>query len=87
MELFGSTKKRINKNKNSENVSHLEISEVVLVHCDIANNDYQRDSRVLYTFFFKQVIWPIIKYFTQILIQSFLILKYGLLIYGALEVE
>ena len=87
MELFGSTEKRINKNKNSENVSHLEISEVVLVHCDIANNDYQRDSRVLYTFFFKQVIWPIIKYFTQILIQSFLILKYGLLIYGALEVE
>ena len=80
MELFGSTEKRINKNKNSENVSHLEISEVVLVHCDIANNDYQRDSRVLYTFFFKQVIWPIIKYFTQILIQSFLILKYGLLI-------
>ena len=87
MELFGSTEKRINKNKNSENVSNLEISEVVLVHCDIANNDYQRDSRVLYTFFFKQVIWPIIKYFTQILIQSFLILKYGLLIYGALEVE
>ena len=80
MELFGSTEKRINKNKNSENVSHLEISEVVLVHCDIANNDYQRDSRVLLTFFFKQIIWPIIKYFTQILIQSFLILKYGLLI-------
>ena len=80
MELFGSTEKRINKNKNSENVSHLEISEVVLVHCDIANNDYQRDSRVLHTFFFKQIIWPIIKYFTQILIKSFLILKYGLLI-------
>ena len=29
---------------------HLEITEVVLVHCDIANNDYQQDSRVLYTF-------------------------------------
>ena len=28
----------------------LEITEVVLVHCDIANNDYQQDSRVLYTF-------------------------------------
>ena len=41
MELFGSTEKRINKNKNSENVSHLEISEVVLVHCDIANNGCQ----------------------------------------------
>ena len=29
---------------------HLEIKEVVLVHCDIINNDYQQDSRVLYTF-------------------------------------
>ena len=31
------------------NVPHLEIPEVILVHCNIANNDYQRDSRVLYT--------------------------------------
>ena len=29
---------------------HLEITEVVLVHCNIASNDYQHDSRVLYTF-------------------------------------
>ena len=29
---------------------HLEITEVVLVHCDIVNNNYQQDSRVLYTF-------------------------------------
>ena len=29
---------------------HLEIAEVVLVHCDIVNNDYQQDSRLLYTF-------------------------------------
>ena len=29
---------------------HLKITEVVLVHCDIANNYYQQDSRVLYTF-------------------------------------
>ena len=27
-----------------------EITEVVLVHCNIVNNDYQQDSRVLYTF-------------------------------------
>ena len=38
------------KTKNSENVPHLEITEVVLVHCDIFNNDYQQDSRVLHTF-------------------------------------
>ena len=29
---------------------HLEITEVILVHCDIVNNHYQQDSRVLYTF-------------------------------------
>ena len=38
---------RKTKDKNGENVSHLEITEVVLVHCYIANNDYQQNSRVL----------------------------------------
>ena len=50
MKLLGSTKNKITKDKNGENVSHLEITEVVLVHCNIVNNDYQQDSRVLYTF-------------------------------------
>ena len=50
MKLLGSTENKITKDKNSENVPHLEITEVVLVHCDIVNNDYQQDSRVLYTF-------------------------------------
>ena len=50
MELLGSTKNKIAKDKNDENVPHLEITEVVLVHCGIVNNDYQQDSRVLYTF-------------------------------------
>ena len=50
MKLLGSSKNKITKDKNGENVSHLEITEVVLVHCDIVNNDYQQDSRVLYTF-------------------------------------
>ena len=50
MELFGSTKSKINKEKNGENVPHLEVNEVVLVYCNIANNDYQQDPRVLYTF-------------------------------------
>ena len=35
---------------NGVNVRHLEIMEVLLVHCNILNNDYQQDSRVLYTF-------------------------------------
>ena len=48
--MLGSTENKITKNKNGENVPHLEITEVVLVHCNIVNNDYQQDSRVLYTF-------------------------------------
>ena len=50
MKLLGSTEKKIAKDKNGENVPHLEITEVVLVHCNMVNNDYQQDSRVLYTF-------------------------------------
>ena len=50
MKLLGSTENKITKDKNGENVPHLEITEVVLVHCNIVNNDYQQDSRVLYTF-------------------------------------
>ena len=50
MKLLGSTKNKITKDKNGENVPHLEITEVVLVHCNTVNNDYLQDSRVLYTF-------------------------------------
>ena len=50
MKLLGGTKSKINKDKNGENVPHLEITEVVFLHCDIVNNDYQQHSRVLYTF-------------------------------------
>ena len=48
MKLLGSTENKITKDKNGENVSHLEITEVVLVHGNIVNNDYQQHSRVLY---------------------------------------
>ena len=48
MKLLGSTKKKITKDKNSENVPHLEITEVVLVHCNIVNNDYQEDSSLVH---------------------------------------
>ena len=50
MKLLGSTANKITKVKNGENVPHLEITEVVLVHCNMINNGYQHDSRVLYTF-------------------------------------
>ena len=50
MKLLGSTESKKTKDKNGENVPHLEITEVVLVHCNIFNNDYQQYPRVLYTF-------------------------------------
>ena len=50
MKLLGSNENKITKNKNGEKVTHLEITEVVLVHCNIVNSNYQHDSRVLYTF-------------------------------------
>ena len=50
MKLLGSTKSKITKDENGENRSHLEITEVVLIHCNIVNNTYQQDSIVLYTF-------------------------------------
>ena len=81
MKLLGSTKSKVTKDKNCENVLHLEINEVVLVHCKIGNNDKQKDSRVLYTFVPKNhlVVQKLIS-FLKHLIQNFELLKYGLLI-------
>ena len=50
MKLLGSAKNKINKDKNGENVPHLEIVEIVLVHYNLVNNDHQQNSRILYTF-------------------------------------
>ena len=50
MKLLGSTGNKITKDKSGENIPHLEITEVVSVHCNIVNNDYQEDSRLSYTF-------------------------------------
>ena len=50
MKSLGSTENEITKDKNGENVPYLEITEVVLVDSNIVKNDYQQDSRVLYTF-------------------------------------
>ena len=50
MKIPGSTKNKISEDENGENVPHLEINEVVLVHCNIANKVYERISRVLHIF-------------------------------------
>ena len=49
MKSIESTKSKINKDENGENVSHLEDVEIVLVLCNISNNDYQQGSKLLYT--------------------------------------
>ena len=50
MKLLGSTKSKISKNENGDNVPYLEVTEVVLMHCNIINNRYQQKSRFLYIF-------------------------------------
>ena len=50
MKLLESTESKITKDKNGENVSHLAVVELALVHCNLVNNDYQQDSRILCTF-------------------------------------
>ena len=50
MKLLGSTESKITKDKNGKYLSYLEITEAVLVHCNLVNDDYQQDSRMLNTF-------------------------------------
>ena len=51
MKLLGSTESKITKNENGENMPYWQITEVLLVHCNIVNNNYQENSRVLHGFF------------------------------------
>ena len=48
MKLPVATKGKITSNENGENVLHLKITEVILLHCNIFNNDYQHDLRILF---------------------------------------
>ena len=50
MKLLGSTESKITGDKNGENVPHLEVVELVLIHCNIVDNSYQQNSRILYRF-------------------------------------
>ena len=50
MTLLGNTKSKITKDENGENVPNLKITELVLIHCNIVNNDYKQNLRVLHTF-------------------------------------
>ena len=50
MKLLDSIESKITKDKNRENMPHLEIVELVLVHCNLVNNDYHENSIILYIF-------------------------------------
>ena len=85
MKLLESTEKKIDKDKNGENVSYLEIIEVILVQCNIVNNDYQQNSRVLHTFIPNRSFGKLL----DISPKSFIILKacnseFHILKYGSL---
>ena len=47
MKILGRTKSKINKSENGKNVPHLEITEIVRVHCNIVNVYYQHNSIAL----------------------------------------
>ena len=49
MKLLGSTKSKMTKDEDGENFPYLEITQVVLIHCNAVNNSYLQKSRVLYT--------------------------------------
>ena len=82
MKLLASAKSKITKDRNGENVPYLEITEVVLIHRNYANNSYQQNSRVLYTFV------PI-KSFAQLLdisTENFIFLKTSGSVFSYIEV-
>ena len=85
MKLLRSTESKITKDKIGENVPHLEIVELVLVHCNLVNNDHQQDSRILYTFVPNKTLGSLLEISptNQIFIKKHLILNFKKLKYGS----
>ena len=50
MKFLGRTETKITREKNGENVPPLEVVELLLIHCNIVDNSYHQNSRILYTF-------------------------------------
>ena len=61
MKLLGSTESKITKDKNGEQIPHLEVVELIIVHCNIINKNFQRDSRILYTFVQNEPLGSLLK--------------------------
>ena len=67
IKLLESTESKITKDKNGEKVPHLEITEAVLDHCNLVNNDYQQDSRMLYTLVPNKSFGTLLKFHQKII--------------------
>ena len=85
MKLLGSTESKITEDKNGEIVSHLEIFELVLIHCNIVDNNNQQNSRISYTFVPNKPFGSLLEispsnyiFFKKYLIQNFKKSKHGL---------
>ena len=63
MKLWGSTKKDIDINKDGEIVPKLESGEAVLVHCSLVKNNYQRTSKVLFSFVLNKQFGQLVIFF------------------------
>ena len=81
IKLLGSTKRKIIKDEIGENVPHLEITEVVLIYCNIGNSDYQQDSRVLYTFVPNKSFGQLLDIHQKMLYLWFRIFMYWSIVY------
>ena len=60
MKLLRNTQSKVTKDQNGKNIPHLEINEVVLINCNIVNNNYQHESRVLYAFIPNKLFCPLL---------------------------
>ena len=86
MKLLGSTKSKITKHEDGDNVPYFEITEVVLIQRNVVINSYQQNSRVLYAFVPNKSFGELLDIspknfiFLKTFIQNFHILKYGSLI-------
>ena len=67
MKLLGSTENKITKDKNAEILPYFEITELVFLHQDIANNHYQPDLRVLYLFVPNKLFGSLLEILQQII--------------------
>ena len=82
MKLLQSIKNKIDENKDGEKGPHLEITEVVLVHCNIVNSGYQRDLRVVYIFVPNKLFCQLL----DISPETFILLKIFNLEFSCIEV-